>query len=136
MIKVMLLAWVPLCAFAADVSGQWNLHLIRFGEEFGQARVELKAAGNKLTGTLNDLTINTDVRLPDGGRFVAKGAVDIAGRDKAYDITSALHTVNLNTVLAKAHRQYARLQREFEWLPHTEVGCQGQRRDNFGQADT
>src|SRR5438477_9204694 len=57
MIRAMLLVLAPVCAFAADVSGQWNLHLVRFGEEFGAARVELKTDGNKLTGTLNELKL-------------------------------------------------------------------------------
>ena len=41
----------------ADFSGQWLLHLIRAGEEFAPARVELKAAGDKVTGTLNELRV-------------------------------------------------------------------------------
>ncbi|MDQ6664274.1 MAG: acetamidase/formamidase family protein [Acidobacteriota bacterium] len=48
------LSW---CASAADVTGQWNFHLIRFGEDAAPARVELKADGNTLTGTLNELTL-------------------------------------------------------------------------------
>jgi acetamidase/formamidase len=41
----------------ADVTGRWNFHLERFGEEFGAARIELKTEGTKLTGTLNELTL-------------------------------------------------------------------------------
>ena len=55
-----LLALLPLCvsmASAADVSGEWNLHLIRFGEEVNAARVTLKADGSKVTGTLNELKL-------------------------------------------------------------------------------
>src|SRR5262245_31535025 len=48
---------LPLCVFAADVTGQWNLHLVRFGEQFAGARIELKAEGNKVTGTLNELKL-------------------------------------------------------------------------------
>src|ERR1041385_2571864 len=55
--RVMLCLLAPLCAFAADVSGSWNFHLVRYGEEFGAARVELKSAGNQVTGTLNELKI-------------------------------------------------------------------------------
>jgi amidase len=53
----MLFVFLPLCLSAADVAGQWNLHLIRFGEEFAAARVELKAEGTKLTGALNELQL-------------------------------------------------------------------------------
>lgn len=52
-----LLVFLPLLASAADVTGQWALHLVRFGDEFSAARVELKADGNKLTGTLNELKL-------------------------------------------------------------------------------
>ena len=47
----------PLLAAAADVSGDWNIHLIRFGEDFASARVVLKMEGAKVTGTLNELKI-------------------------------------------------------------------------------
>src|SRR5262245_12293547 len=57
MIKAMLLVFLPLFASAADVSGQWNLRLVRFGEEFAGARVELKAEGTKVVGTLNELKL-------------------------------------------------------------------------------
>ena len=54
-----LLAFVffPVLAFAADVAGSWNLVLVRFGEEFAAARVELKTEGTKVTGTLNELKL-------------------------------------------------------------------------------
>src|SRR5688572_14789923 len=46
----------------ADVSGKWLLHLIRAGEEFAPARVELHIEGEKLTGTLNELKLAGTVR--------------------------------------------------------------------------
>jgi acetamidase/formamidase len=58
---MMLWLCAPLFAFGADVSGQWNLHLVRFGEEFAAARVELKADGGKVTGTLNELKLEGTV---------------------------------------------------------------------------
>jgi len=61
MTKALLLMCLPLYAFAADVSGQWNLHLNRFGEDFASARVELKTDGTKLTGTLNELKLEGTV---------------------------------------------------------------------------
>jgi len=62
----MLLLFLPVFAWAADVTGRWNLHLVRFGEEFAAARVELKAEGSKLTGTLNELKLEGTV---DGDRL-------------------------------------------------------------------
>lgn len=60
MIKTALLLFLvllPLCASAADLSGRWIFHMIRFGDEFGAARVELKAEGSQISGTLNELKI-------------------------------------------------------------------------------
>jgi acetamidase/formamidase len=62
MIRAMLFALAPLCAFAADVTGAWNFHLVRFGEEFAAARVELKSEGSKITGTLNELKLEGDLQ--------------------------------------------------------------------------
>lgn len=57
MTKLTLLLFFPLLASAADVTGQWNLHLVRFGQEFAAARVDLKEDGAKLSGTLNELKL-------------------------------------------------------------------------------
>src|SRR5436305_2282460 len=94
MIRAMLVLCLPLLASAADITGQWNLHLIRFGEEFAAARVDLKADGSKLTGTLNELKLQgtldgdhlqlTAVR-PDGNEF---GKFD--GRMKGDEITGTV----------------------------------------------
>lgn len=63
---------------AADLSGKWLLHLIRAGEEFAPARVELTIEGEKLTGTLNELKLAGTARgdevdflgaRPDGVEF-------------------------------------------------------------------
>jgi len=61
MTKALLLWLLPSLACAADVAGQWNLHLVRFGDEFAAARVELKTDGGKLTGTLNELKLTGTV---------------------------------------------------------------------------
>jgi amidase len=70
MIRVMLLLSLPVLAPAADISGQWNLHLTRFGEDFAAARVEWKTDGNSLTGTLNELKLSGTVD-GDQVRFTA-----------------------------------------------------------------
>jgi hypothetical protein len=49
MLRSMLVLCLPVVAFAADVSGRWNLHLVRFGEIASSARVELKADGTRVT---------------------------------------------------------------------------------------
>ena len=74
----MLLLSLPVLASAADVAGSWNLHLVRFGEEFAAARVELKSEGTKVTGTLNELKLegtsegdrlHLTATRPDGKEF-------------------------------------------------------------------
>ena len=69
---------LPCLGFAADISGQWNLHLIRFGEEFAAARVDLKVEGSTLTGSLNELKLKGTVQAdrlritairPNGGEW-------------------------------------------------------------------
>jgi acetamidase/formamidase len=98
MIRAMLFVCLCTVASAADVTGTWNLHLIRFGEEFAAARVELKLDGAKVTGTLNELklagTLEGDrLRItatrPDGKEFgVLEGRVqadEIAGTVKQGD---------------------------------------------------
>lgn len=47
----------PLLALGADVTGSWHLVLVRFGEESADARMELKADGSKVAGTLNELKL-------------------------------------------------------------------------------
>jgi amidase len=86
--KALLLAFVPLLASAAEITGEWRLQLIRFGEQFASARVNLKAEGTKLTGTLNELKLEGSVEgdhmaltatRPDGsewGKFDGKIQAD------------------------------------------------------------
>src|SRR5918994_7501790 len=74
----LLLVLLPILSIAADVNGTWHLTLVRFGEEFADARVELKTEGTKLTGTLNELKLegtseNDNVKItatrPNGQPF-------------------------------------------------------------------
>jgi acetamidase/formamidase len=81
MTRTILLVCLPVLALAADVNGRWNLHLVRFGEQFAAARIELTTEGTTLSGKLNELTLkgtieNDHVRItatrPDGkewGKF-------------------------------------------------------------------
>lgn len=57
MIRAILALALPLLAAAAELGGEWNLHLVRFGEDFAAARVELKTDGANVTGTLNELKL-------------------------------------------------------------------------------
>ena len=61
MTKAALLLCLPVLLSAADIAGQWNLHLIRFGDDFNAARVELTADGNRITGKLNELKLSGSV---------------------------------------------------------------------------
>ena len=58
----------------------------------------------RLTGSLRDLAINTDLRLPQGGQLVARGRVDLASARKGYDVAVGMKVVNLNSILEKAPR--------------------------------
>src|SRR3954471_23191208 len=62
MTKTLLFLFLPLLATAADVTGEWNLRLIRFGEQFAAARVTLKTEGANVTGTLNELKLTGTVQ--------------------------------------------------------------------------
>jgi len=95
MTKASVLIFVPLLASAADVAGEWNLHLVRFGNDFAAARVQLKEDGKSVTGTLNELKLAGSLEgnhlqltatRPDGkewGTFEGRLAgADITGKVK------------------------------------------------------
>jgi acetamidase/formamidase len=76
--KLLAICWLAASVQAAEIDGKWLLNLIRAGEEFASARVELKLDGEKLTGTLNELKLagtarGDDVEFigtrPDGAEF-------------------------------------------------------------------
>jgi acetamidase/formamidase len=53
----LILCLAPALALASDVTGKWHVQLLAFGEPFNTARVELKADGTKVTGTLSELKL-------------------------------------------------------------------------------
>ena len=53
MTRAALYVFLPLVAAAADITGSWNLTVVRFSKVTSAGRVELKTEGTKLTGTLN-----------------------------------------------------------------------------------
>ena len=55
----------------------------------------------RLTGSLANLAVSSDLRLPDGGQLAARGTVGLTGPTKRYDIALGMKVFNLHTVLAK-----------------------------------
>jgi translocation and assembly module TamB len=76
--------------------------LIEVGRFFPAAGLHGSASGPvHLTGTLANLRVDADLRLPDGGRFTTRGTMDVASTEKAYDLTARLYTLNLRTITTK-----------------------------------
>ena len=76
--------------------------LVEVGRFVPAAGLHNSARGTvRLAGTLADLRLNVDLRLPDGGRLQARGAVDVASRVKGYDLTARMYTLNLRTITTK-----------------------------------
>ena len=53
-----------------------------------------------LTGSLANLAVSSDLRLPDGGQLVARGTVGLTGAQH-YDLALGMKVFNLHTVVAK-----------------------------------
>jgi translocation and assembly module TamB len=87
-----------------DVDVQTHpVSLAEIGKFLPAAGLHNSASGPvHLTGTLADLRVNADLRLPDGGRLTTRGAFDLASREKGYDFTASLYTFNAHTVTTKA----------------------------------
>ena len=76
--------------------------LIEVGRFFPAAGLHGSASGPvHLTGTLANLRVNADLRLPDGGRFTTRGTLDVASVEKGYDLTAHLYTLNVRTLTTK-----------------------------------
>jgi acetamidase/formamidase len=117
--KMMLWLWLPCFARAADVNGNWNLHLSQFGQEIAAARVQLKVEGTRLTGTLNELKLSgtidgdhlvLDAKRPNGEDF---GSFD--GRVTGDEISGIVKRVD-DQLDWKAHRMM-----EAKRIPQTHV---------------
>jgi translocation and assembly module TamB len=77
--------------------------LVEVGRFFPAAGLQGWASGPvHLTGTLADLRLQAELGLPEGGHLTTRGTLDLASKEKAYDLAMTLHTVNLRTVEAKA----------------------------------
>ncbi len=88
-------------SFDVDVVAQ-PASLVEVGRFFPAAGLQGSAVGPiHVAGTMSNLRVNTDLRLPDGGHFEARGTLDLASRDKGYDLTAHLYTLNLRTLTTK-----------------------------------
>jgi translocation and assembly module TamB len=88
--------------FDADVIAH-PISLVEVGRFFPSVGLQGSATGAaRLSGTLADLRVSTDMRLPDNGRFALQGRLNLAARQKSYDVTTSLYTLNLRTILARA----------------------------------
>ncbi len=76
--------------------------LAELGRFFPAAGLHNSARGTvHLKGTLANLTLDVDLRLPDGGRLQGGGALDLASKDKGYDLIARMYTLNLRTITTK-----------------------------------
>ena len=97
--RFLLLLCLPLLANAADLSGTWHLHVLRFGEMSSATRIEFNVDAANIAGTWNENKITgtvsgDDVRiaaLRDGKEFLQlEGRVvgeEIKGTGKQGDYT-------------------------------------------------
>ncbi len=81
-------------AYGADISGEWSFRLVRFGDRFASARVELKADGSKVTGTLNEIklagNIDGDVVHITGMRPSGKEWAKLDGRVRGDEMSGTV----------------------------------------------
>jgi translocation and assembly module TamB len=56
----------------------------------------------RVTGELRNLRLDTQLALADGGRIDVRGTLDLASRDKGYDLTAEMRVFNAKTVVARA----------------------------------
>ena len=89
-----------------DVDAQLHpLSLVTVGRYFPRAGLRSDATGPlRLTGTMRDLQVRTNLSFPDGGSLGVTGKLDLASRDKGYDIDVNAQLFNANTILARAPR--------------------------------
>jgi len=56
----------------------------------------------RLTGSLNNLAINSQLTFPDGGFLDLRGTMDLASREKGYNLEFNTRLFNASAVIAKA----------------------------------
>ena len=56
----------------------------------------------RLVGSLRDFAVNADLGFSDGGSMNLRGRLDLASRQKGYDLTANAKLFNANAIVAKA----------------------------------
>ncbi len=89
-----------------DVDAQLHpLSLAEAGSFFPKAGLRGSASGPlRVTGTLGNLAVKTDLAFSNGGALGVTGRFDLASREKTYDATVIAKLFNANAVVAKAPR--------------------------------
>src|SRR5688572_6198447 len=81
------------------------LSLVTAGRFFPDAGLRGSASGPvRLTGTMRDLAVRTNLAFVDGGTLGITGRLDLASAQKGYDVDLVADLFNANAVLAKAPR--------------------------------
>jgi len=79
------------------------LSLTEVGKFAPAAGLQGAAAGPvRATGDLRNLTIDARLALAGGGNLDARGTVDLASKDKGYDLNAQMRVFNAKSVVAKA----------------------------------
>jgi translocation and assembly module TamB len=89
-----------------DVDAQLKpLSLVTAGRFFPSAGLRGTATGPlRLTGTMGNLAVRSNLAFTDGGSLEMTGRLDLASREKGYDVDIVAKLFNANTILAKAPR--------------------------------
>ncbi|MBA3656392.1 MAG: translocation/assembly module TamB [Gemmatimonadaceae bacterium] len=58
----------------------------------------------RLVGSLRDFAVNADLGFSDGGSMTLRGRMDLASRQKGYDLTANANLFNANAIISKAPR--------------------------------
>ena len=89
-----------------DVDAQLHpLSLVEAGRFFPAAGLRGDASGPiRLTGTLGNLDVKTQLAFSDGGSLGLTGKFNLDGTDKGYDATINANLFNANAIIAKAPR--------------------------------
>lgn len=81
------------------------LSLATVGRFFPKAGLRGTAEGPvKMTGTMRDLFVRSDLAVSDGGSLGITGKLDLASRQKGYDVDITAELFNASTIIAKAPR--------------------------------
>ena len=99
----------PRATFASswmDIDAQVHpLSLATVGRFFPTAELRGTATGPiRLTGTMGNLNVRSNLGFADGGSLGVTGTLDLASREKGYDVDLVADLFNANAITAKAPR--------------------------------